>query len=286
MSTETSDAQQVPDSAHDDERDAVTAAEVAVLREENERLRKQFKQARQTTYRRTALAFLIVGLIALAGGALFPDVRVLLVALGGTGVFAAILTFFITPEAFLAASVSEQIYAATARNGADLVSELGLQDARVYAPAGQDGVRLFIPAHREYVVPDPDALQSVFVVTDAERERGVALQPTGRELYGDFETAANEAQSLEEFTAQLGDAVVEQFELAQSVTTGVSPQANQARFEITGQSCGELRSFDQPVVSFLATGLATYTDQPVRIEFPDDSEPLLQCQWPGAEETE
>lgn len=285
MSTDTMDDLTEQDSPDTDNAETLATAELEVLREENERLRAQFKQARQTTYRRTALAFLVVGGVALGGAGLFPDVRVLLVALGGTGVFAAILTSFITPEEFLAASVSEHLFAATAANGQALVDELGLQNRRVYVPVGEQTVRLYLPAHREYAVPPVEALRSVFVVTGDERERGVTLQPTGSELYTDFERAASEATDLEAFAAQLGDAVVEQFELARGVSSGVSPDAGQARFDITGQSCGDLQALDHPVVSFLGTGLAIWTDQPVRIEFPEEgAATLIQCHWAAPED--
>jgi hypothetical protein len=259
---------------------AVAAAEVEVLQEENQRLREQFQQAKQTTYRRTVLAFLGIGVLALGGAALFPDERTLLAAFGGTGLFAAILTYFITPEEFHAASVSEQIYTASARNGQALVSELGLQDHRIYVPVGEKDVRLYCPAHREFMLPDAHALRSTFVVTDDQRERGLALSPTGGGLYSDVEMRTGETAELESVAAQLADAIVEQFELAHTVSVDVVPASKEARFEITGSSCGQIQSFDQPIVSLLATGIAVHTGEPVAVEFTEDaSDGIVRCLW-------
>jgi len=257
----------------------VGEAELAVLRTENERLRDQFRQAKRTTYRRTMVAFLVVGLLSFGGALLFPDVRTVLVTLGGTGLFAAILTWFITPETFHAASVSEQIFDATANNGAAMVEELGLQETRLYVPVGERDARLYVPAHRNYTIPDEQALNSLFVVTGDQRERGVSLHPTGGSLYAEFETVTTAANDPEQFSAQLADAIVEQFGLARSVETTVIPADNEARFEITGSTCGSVQAFDQPIVSLLATGLARHVGEPVRVEVPDADDGIVRCVW-------
>src|SRR5699024_5189946 len=108
------------------------AAQIDVLREENQRLREEYARARRTQYRRTALALAAVGLLATLGGVALPDSRTVLFALGGTGLFAAALTRYLTPEQFISASVGEGIYGSLAATEAALVAELGLQDERLY----------------------------------------------------------------------------------------------------------------------------------------------------------
>ena len=206
MSTNTRDTEAETVSADDA---GVRAAELEVLRTENQRLRAQFQQAKQTRYRRTILAFAAIGLIALAGGLLFPDVRVLLVTLGGTGLFGAILTYFLTPEQFHAATVSERLYESAASNAESVIDELGLQDHRVYVPAGADGSRLYVPSHREFSIPDTDALRSLFVVTDDDRERGAAFRPLGAGLYEDFETAQTSLNDFDKVTSRLQNTVMD-----------------------------------------------------------------------------
>ncbi|WEL20589.1 hypothetical protein [Halorhabdus sp. BNX81] len=261
------------------ESDRVSEAELAVLRAENDRLREQFQQAKRTTYRRTAIAFVGIGLVSFGGALLLPNVQTVLAAFGATGIFAAVLTRFITPETFHAASVTERIFDATAENGASIVTELGLQETRLYVPLGERDTRLYVPAHRHYTIPDGQALRSVFVVTGDERERGVSLHPTGGPLYEEFETIAAETADLEQFTTQLGDAVVEQFGLARRVEATIRPAENEARFEIAGSTCGHVGAFDQPVVSLLATGLTRHLEEPVRIEFPDAADGIVRCVW-------
>jgi len=277
MSTNTRDTEAETVSADDA---GVRAAELEVLRTENQRLRAQFQQAKQTRYRRTILAFAAIGLIALAGGLLFPDVRVLLVTLGGTGLFGAILTYFLTPEQFHAATVSERLYESAASNAESVIDELGLQDHRVYVPAGADGSRLYVPSHREFSIPDTDALRSLFVVTDDDRERGAAFRPLGAGLYEDFETARTPADDLSTVAAQLSDGIVEQFELARGVDGTVDATAGEARFEISGSTCGPIDRFDHPVVSLLASGLAIHLDKPVTVEYPTETtDPTIRCVW-------
>ena len=87
---ESTGGQQDPESA--DETTADLAAQVELLAEENRRLRAEYARARQTTYRRTALGLFAVGALAVLGGVAFPHSSDVLFALGGTGLFAGVLT--------------------------------------------------------------------------------------------------------------------------------------------------------------------------------------------------
>lgn len=288
----TEDGDDPGDAAVDDE--TARTAELAVLREENRRLREEFAAAKRTQYQRTALLLVGVGLLAAVAGLLFPNAREVLLALGGTGVFVGVLTYYLTPEQFLPASVGRDVYTALARNEADLVAELGLQDVTVYVPLADGGrdVRLFVPQHADYTVPDDDALGDVFVVTDDERERGVALEPTGATLFTEFERAltgdlGDDAATL---APQLTDALVEQFELVGSVETDVEADGGRATVGITDSAYGPVDQFDHPLVSVLAVGFARGLAQPVTTEVEDSDDGRVDyritCRWETGDDEE
>lgn len=268
------------------------AAELEVLREENRRLREEFAAAKRTQYQQSALLLVGVGLLAAVAGLLFPNAREVLLALGGTGVFVGILTYYLTPEQFLPASVGRDVYAALARNEADLVAELGLQDATVYVPLTESAsdVRLFVPQHAEYTIPDGDVLGDVFVVTDDERERGVSLEPTGATLFSEFERAltgdlGDDAATL---ATQLTDALVEQFELVGSTETDVDADGGRVTVGITDSTYGPVDQFDHPLVSVLAVGFARGLEQSIttEVEGSDDGrvDYRITCRWETGDE--
>jgi hypothetical protein len=267
------------------------AAQVDVLQEENQRLREEYARARRTQYRRTALALAAVGLLATLGGIALPDSRTVLFALGGTGLFAAALTRYLTPEQFISASVGEGIYGSLAATEAALVTELGLQDERLYLP-GPDtpngvAIRLFVPQQSEYERPAPSALDSVFVLTDNEAERGIALHPSGGPLFAEFRRTLSGALADEPSTlaTQLADGLVEQFELARSATPERTDEDGQVTFAINGSAYGAVDRIDHPVASFLGVGIATGLERAVTVETRaadgDRADYLVTCSWDG-----
>ena len=125
-----------------------------------------------------------------------------------------------------------------------------------------------MPQHSDYAVPVRDELDSLFVVTADERERGVSLPPTGGSLYREFESSmADElAASPAGVAAQLTDALVETLELAESARPETDAENGLVRVEVSGATYGPLDRFDDPVVSFLAVGLADALGAPVAVE--------------------
>ncbi|WP_075935861.1 hypothetical protein [Halosegnis longus] len=278
MSTEQHPAETETDAVSDAD---VKAVEYELLRAKNQRLREQFQQAKQTRYRRTVIAFLIIGVVSISGGLLFPAVRALLITLGATGVFGAVLTYLITPEQFHAATVSTRLHETAATNAEAVINELGLQETRMYVPVGDADARLYVPSHENFEVPDDDDLRSLFVATEDDRERGVAFTPCGVALYEDFDLARTPAREPEVVADQLGDAVVEQFELAKAVDSTVDSEAGEARFAVTGSTCGPVSRVDHPTISLLATGLALHLERPVSVEYGENpAEPTVRCVWP------
>jgi hypothetical protein len=268
---------------------AELAAQVDVLQEENQRLREEYARARRTQYHRTALALAAVGLLATLGGIALPDSRTVLFALGGTGLFAAALTRYLTPEQFISASVGEGIYGSLAATEAALVTELGLQDERLYLP-GPDtpngvSIRLFVPQQSEYEPPAPPSLDSVFVLTDDKAERGVALHPSGGPLFVEFRRTLSGALADEPGTlaTQLADGLVEQFELVRSATPEFSDEGEQVTVAIDGSAYGAVDRIDHPVASFLGVGIAVGLDRAISVETraadDDRADYLVTCSW-------
>lgn len=120
------------------------ATQLEILRDENERLREEYARAKQTSYRRAAIALAAIGCFSVLFGIVLNGVRDVLFVLGAIGIFGGVLTWYLTPERVLTVSVNDSLYAAHAANGARLRDELGLQQTPVYTPS-VDGVRLVLP---------------------------------------------------------------------------------------------------------------------------------------------
>lgn len=266
--------------------------QLEVLTEENEQLRESYIRAKQTQYRRTALGLGLIGLLAAAAGVLLPGARDVLFALGGIGLFGAVLTYYLTPERFVSADVGRDVYAALAGNEAALLEELGLSETRLYVPteSGDDPVRLFVPQHDAYSIPEDEALRDTIVVTEPDDTRGVAFTPSGGPLFEAFEAARSgpAAETPEAIATQLTDALVEQFELVDSATPELDPEESRVTVAIDDTVYGTLARFDHPVASVIGVGLAAGLNTPVTLETtaPDDgkSEFLLTYRWDGNEE--
>jgi hypothetical protein len=263
------------------------AGELAVLEAENERLRSEYARARQTQYRRSALALALLGVLAAVGGLLFPTARTVLFALAGTGLFLGILTYYLSPEQFLPATVGRDIYRALAGNERAVVDELGLRETLVYVPT-ESGARLYLQQSSTESLPDSAALSETFVVTD--ETRGVAFQPTGEALFTEFDRALTGELGSEpdEIARQLRDGLVEQFELLESTEQSVPPDATAAEGELTvgltDSAYGPVDEFDHPVPSVLGVGLARGLDTPIEVTVESDGndrvDAVIRCQWP------
>lgn len=253
-------------------------ARVELLEAENERLRDLYETTRQTTYRRSALALGLLGAVAVAGGVLFPDARDVLLILGAIGLFGAVLTYYLTPERFIAATVAERVYDAFAANEAALVAALGLSETRLYLPV-RDDVTLYVPQHRDDPVPDPDAFDGPIVVTaDA---RGLALTPTGARLVEELERslAGPLADAPAPLVAQLTDALVESVALVDG--TDVDLDADDGRVTVVLRGSLYPDGFDTPPASLLAVGLVTGLDATIRMETSstDEGDLAVTCSW-------
>ncbi|MGB9953288.1 hypothetical protein ACOZ4F_12945 [Haloarcula marismortui] len=249
-------------------------AELEVLREENRRLRESYARARRATFRRTAVGFFAVGGLSLVAAFVFPALQTIFIAFGGTGVFAGIVTFYLTPERFVSASVSDTVFNTLADVEQHLVSELELQTERIYVPTAshpETAARLFVPQHVEYAVPDPEQLEELFV-TGVEAEQGISLPPTGDRLYTEFEQAMSGTFGTgpDAIATQLTAALSEQFELVDDTTIEIDSENQTASIAIDNPAFGDIHQLDHPVVSLLAVGFATGLDRPVTVDTRDD----------------
>ncbi|AKU08205.1 hypothetical protein [Haloferax gibbonsii] len=259
-------------------------AEVADLRRENARLRQRYEALRRGRYRQTATALAALGVAGLLGGAVFPPVRETLVVLGAIGLFAAAVTRYLSPERFIPVGVGSSVFGAHASNHAAVVDELGLQDTMVYVPdADRDAVRLFVPEHRGYALPDAEALRDTFVVSDDELARGVAFNPSGGGLFDEFERSLDGplGGDPETLARQATDALVELFELAETATA--EADADDGRLTVRVEDCrfGSAETFDTPVASFVAVAVARGLDAPVVAEVAagEEMDFAVTCRW-------
>ncbi|MFB6227417.1 MAG: hypothetical protein ABEH88_02350, partial [Halobacteriales archaeon] len=261
------------------------AAQVELLEAENSRLRAAYARARRSTYRRTAVGLAAIGAVAALAGIAFPASGTVLFSLAGIGFFAALLTYYLTPERFVAATVGEAVYAAHADNGDALVGELGLSEQRLYGPL-EDPTRtatLYIPQDESGAIPPVDDLDATFVAGE-DGERGVSLQPTGGALFREFERslAGPLAEDPSPLADQLADGLAAEFELADGVDSDVTADGSQCVFGIDGSALGSVERFDHPIASFLAVGLAVGLDRPVEAEItPGDDrvDARVTCSW-------
>ncbi|MFB1066374.1 hypothetical protein [Natrinema sp. H-ect4] len=257
------------------------AARAELLEKENQRLRAEYTRARQSQYHRTAAGLALIGILAVGGGLLFPDGRNVLFALAAVGVFGGVLTYYLTPGTFVAADVSERIYAALAANEAAIADELGLGDTHIYLPGADEfGPRLYVPQQTSDDLPDD--LEGP-ILTDPDH-RGLALKPTGATLFDEFKRTltADLVTTPEPLATQLTDGLVEQFELVDSAESDVDLTASRATIAISDSAFGDVNRFDHPIASFLAVGFAAGLEQPIHLAVtPGDerSDWLVTCRW-------
>jgi hypothetical protein len=267
-------------------------AQLEQLRTENRRLRRAYAATQQTQYRRTALGLYGLGLLSVGAAVLFPDARSVLFALGATGLFAGLLTYYLTPEQFVAAHVSERIATAHAATLQAMIVDLGLQEIAVYLPlsSGEGSteqpadVLLFVPQAAAYSLPPTP--RPGLVTPDDRRGRGLLAVPTGGTLLREFERTLEQPLSgdPDRLAGQLADGLTDQFELAESVQTetttvaddealGLSPDsalhsdargATRMVVRVEGPTI-ESGPIDDPYTSFVSAGVANTLETPVEV---------------------
>lgn len=235
---------------------------------ENQRLHAEHARLRNASYRRPALALAGIGILALAFAALIPSQRTVLISLGGTGLFAGIVTYYLTPGTFVSAEMGEQLQATVAENRARLVEQLGLSWQRVYVPSdGPNAAMLFIPQYPFYEIPPQDALSQPLVTTGDKRMRGLSLIPMGDSLYRELErgTADVSGETAAGLVSLLDEAITETFELADHLTADLDVEDGRITFTVRETVWGDVGQIDHPVASLLAVSLAAGLDVPIEL---------------------
>jgi hypothetical protein len=283
--TPTADASDADPESEETPPPSELAARIDLLETENRRIRAAYDQERRSTYRRTAIGLAAVGAAAVVGGLAFPANGTVLFSLGGIGFFGALLTYYLTTERFVAATVGEAVYTAHADNGAAVVAELGLSERRLYLPSPESTrpATLYVPQTTSDATPSPAALEDLFVATE-DGERGVSMHPIGGALFGEFERAlagplADDPDPLAE---QLADGLIEEFELADGVDPDVAADGTRCVFGVQGSAFDSVDRFDHPIPSFLAVGLAVGLGRAVETEVtPGDGrvDHRVTCSW-------
>lgn len=252
-------------------------ARIELLEAENERLRRDLSDARQARYRRAATGTSAIAVLALVGALLFPEARTVLLALGGTGLFTTVLIRYLTPERFISARIGRRIYEALSGDHEALVDELALTTERVYVPietAVGSSVRLFVPQHVEYAIPDDGELESVLVLPTDDRSRGLAFEPTGGALVDELQSATSDGLGGDSdiLARRIADGLVEVFELVDTAEPDVDTEAGRISIEVADSVYGPVDRFDHPVTSTIASAIALERDAPVSVDVHETNE--------------
>lgn len=200
-------------------------ARVAELRAANRRLRDEYAAARRSRHRRAAAGLYLVGGLAVGAAVVFPSARGVLFALGATGLFAGILTYYLTPERFVAERVGEHVATAGGATLRSLVEDLGLRETFVYFVPGDGGrdrwetdVSLFVPETDAYVLPTDDPRPGIHAGEPAAA-RGLVVVPVGGLLLREFERGLSGplADDPARLADQVTDGLTDGFEIAERV---------------------------------------------------------------------
>ena len=271
---------------------AALTSRIGQLEAENRQLLRSVADTNNQQYRGTARGLIAVGLLCGAVGFATAGSDVLF-ALAGIGLFSGVLTYYLSPDRIVAADLGSRIYAATAQSYDELCADLGLSDRRLYVPVestqSADAVRLFVPQQASMEPPTEETLQTgTFVVDSQTGSYGLAVHPTGGGLFGAFRTVQDGPlePAPQAVAEQLSDAIVEDFELAQSVAidtvdTDGDTDSDWGRLSVRFvDSLYEPRSgFDHPLVSFFAVGLAVALDAPIEATVTDTAPFSVSLRW-------
>jgi hypothetical protein len=237
------------------------------------------------TYRLTAVGLFVLGVGAGLLTVVVPsvDLRELLTAFAGVGLFGALLLFSFRPSATSDTDPVEQVYTAYAANAGALARDAELGERQIYAPTTYDSedftpVALTVPASDHERVSIDRNRQPVFGDDGPRDGSALTLYPTGGALFDAFGGMVVTDLSTDpvELAAQLGDGVVLGLELAEAVEPSVDAAAGRAAIDVTEPRFGSLDQFDHPVTSFLAVGFAASLDVAVTVEQEPDR---IVCRW-------
>lgn len=251
---------------------------LAALKAENERLRAEYRRAMQSRYHNAAKALAVLGVVAVGFSLVLPGSRDVLMALAATGFFGAVLIYYLTPDRLLVASLAEHTITTYGANLNAQIDELGLEETFVYVPRGEFGdVRLFLPQHAQFEIPDESGLEETFIVSRTDEERGVALDPVGEAILGDVSSYPPRTDApASVFATTLTEILVEVLEIADSVE--VQGEAGDLIFTWDGGLAATGEYPDNPLMSVIGTGMATHVGRPVSLTVEQEAK-SVRCRW-------
>ena len=124
------------------------------------------------------------------------------------------------------------------------------------------------------------------IVTGDNHHRGLSVRPSASDLVRDFAnglpTGLNSNPT--QLAPQLIDGLTNSLELIDSGTEEVFPTENRVVIRLTNPYFLHLDGFDNPIVSFIGTGLAAGLDTPIDLRVRPSTEDeigdyVLTCDW-------
>jgi len=247
---------------------------VDVLQTENRRLRSDRGHTQKTSYQKTALSLAAVGLVAVIGGIVFPDVRSVLFATGTIGVIGSVMTWHLRPAKTVPIELCEGIYQSASMTLTDIRTDLGLEAVAMYVSFG-NRVRGVIPPNRDSTVPDD--LAHAFP-TDHKGSKYLTFTPSGLSLVHEIEKIriTDKPQDFVTTVEAVAEGIVEHLEVADKVAISQESENSDLRISVDDPAFGPLTDIDHPVVSTLACAAVQSCDEPIIIETIDRETVILK----------
>lgn len=212
-----------------------------------------------------ALLFVVDGVVCFYGATVVDGLGEVLIALGGTFVFAGIISYTLSAERTLPTAVGESLYGSVDANERALVEEYGLSSDAVYIPQSGREPSATVVYRWSNDVPLPDESAGLGLYAIDGELTGISLYPSSSDLFDHFErTLVDEVSHLpEQLVMQLSEALTDGFELADDVVSTYDSTNGLLEFEMNGLALNREAGFDNPIQSFLAVGVACGLDCPV-----------------------
>lgn len=237
---------------------------VDILYTQNQSLRSDYARARHVSHRQTAGALVVVSLIAVLGGIVFPNVRSMLFATGAIGVIGSVMTWYLTPGQTMPTEVTQSICNGAMTTLSDIRSTLGLEATVAYVPVG-NRVRGFLPRHPEFTIPD-DAPRSF--PRNSDGSKCFTFSPTGLDLAYEVDQMKTTAEKtgMLAMAEAVAEALTEHYEIADGIEIASNADDPSLNVTVTGSDFGSLAQIDNPITSTLACAISLNSENTIIVE--------------------
>lgn len=263
-------------------------------------LEEQTSEGRRSRAVVLTVGLTALGVLAVASGVAATETTALdaalgpvLLSVGAVGLVGGVLSWVLVPHRAVTGATARGVYRSLATNQDALLSVFDLSADPVYVPTGRDPTTEPVESVRLLALADGATPPSTVdphrtVLGDGPSNRGVALRPCGTAFLATFGRDLTGAPSdqPERLAAQLADAAVESVDLARTVRVEPTSADDTLRFRVRDGVFGSTGR-DNPVGSFLASGLAVVLERPVSLstDRTDGSEAILTCRLLDGEAT-